>query len=311
MLSNPFYPMNNSYTTVTEASLYGVSGDRQPVQAGHAHRHEAELRSVPGGPVRLQPGPEQLRPERRRRVAAAGDGAGSRAAAVRLAGRRQRDPRRRRDGVPAAGHVGLHRRLRRQPGHLGEPDARFHERRRLAADPAAQRQPGGAAGGAGGDLPDLPDGGHQQRQHVRREPAEPVHAVVHDRLAAQAGPGHGVRAALRRQPSSSGLGDGEPERDQHHRQRVRERVPEGAGEPAGQHRGRQGRDVRLHRRRHLAAADLPGVLQRPEQHAGRRRHEVRGRQLDQRDVPRLPGGAEPEPARVHVQQRRRAARPRR
>ena len=26
MLSNPFYPVNNSYTTVTEASLYGVSG---------------------------------------------------------------------------------------------------------------------------------------------------------------------------------------------------------------------------------------------------------------------------------------------
>ena len=66
-----------------------------------------------------------------------------RPADLRLAGRRQRDPRRRRDGVPAAGHVGLHRRVRRQPGHLGQPASRSTTNN-LGTLPRAAAQPGRA-----------------------------------------------------------------------------------------------------------------------------------------------------------------------
>ena len=74
------------------------------------------------------------------------------------------------------------------------------------------------------------------------------------------------------------------------RERVRRRVPEGAGQPAGEHRGRPRHHLRLHRRAgHVAAADLPGVLQRRDP-ARRRatRRATPSTQLDQRDVPRLP-----------------------
>ena len=91
-----------------------------------------------------------------------------------------------RDGLPAAGHVGLHRHVRRQPGH-----SRSNAARAISTNAARCRSCCGtsadAAGRAGGDLSDRPDGHHEQRQRVRLEPADAVHAVVYGRLAAQAG----------------------------------------------------------------------------------------------------------------------------
>ena len=51
------------------------------------------------------------------------------------------------------------------------------------------------------------------------------------------------------------------------------------------------------------AADLPRLLERSARRAGCRRVRVHRRLLVQRAVSRLPGGDEPEPVRVHVQQR--------
>ena len=74
-------------------------GRWQLVQAGDADRHQACLRSVSRRHLRVQPGQEQSRAERRIRLAAAGARQGLRAAAARVGGRRQRDSRRRGDGV--------------------------------------------------------------------------------------------------------------------------------------------------------------------------------------------------------------------
>ena len=115
--------------------------------------------------------------------------------------------------------------VRRQPGHCVQPDTATRPTRSAPADAAAQ--PGAIALPAAPAVayPIVPTGDHEQRQHVRLEPADAIHAVVHGRLAAQAGARHRVRAALRRQPSSSGLGHDQHQRDQHHRERLRQRVP--------------------------------------------------------------------------------------
>ena len=80
VLALPFYPTNNSYTTVTEAEPVRRFRRRQPVQAGDDDRDETELRAVSRGHLRLQHRPEQPRaeraasPGRSRRRAARSDG---------------------------------------------------------------------------------------------------------------------------------------------------------------------------------------------------------------------------------------------
>ena len=114
---NPFYPVNNSYTTVTEDEPVRHLGRWQPVQAGDADRHQAvstfSIRRAPTPTTRT----EQPRAERRLRLAAAG--ARQRLRRGCCSGREEGDSVIRGgvgDGVPAARHVRLHRRVRREPG---------------------------------------------------------------------------------------------------------------------------------------------------------------------------------------------------
>ena len=121
VLANPFYPINNSYTTVTEDGLYGISGVGNLFKPGTLTGTKPLSTSV----SRRAPTPTTPTGTTSRRAAAfawqlPGHDKRLRAAAARVGGRRQRDPRRRRDGVPAARHVGLHRRVRREPGHSGQ-----------------------------------------------------------------------------------------------------------------------------------------------------------------------------------------------
>ncbi len=219
----------------------------------------------------------------------------------RVAGRRQRDPRWVCDGLPASWHVGLHGHLRQQPGHLCGPESRRnHRQSRPASAPAAQ--PG---------LADTTDcalrvlsggvGDHQQSERIRLEPPDAIHAVVHRRLAAEARSRHRIRIALCGQPSPSGLGDGEHQRDQHHLERVPERVPKGAGQSSGEHRGGTGQYFRLHRRgRHVPTADVPRVLPGASRRASRRRGEVHEHAVHERHQPRVPRRDEPEPVWIRV-----------
>ena len=93
VLALPFYPMNNSYTTVTEESLYGISGVGNLFKPGTLTGTKPSFVQYPDGHLRVQHRPEQLRAERRLRVAGARTAERARAADLRLAGRRQRDPR--------------------------------------------------------------------------------------------------------------------------------------------------------------------------------------------------------------------------
>ena len=123
----------------------------------------------------------------------------------------------------------------------------------------------------------------------------PYIAVVVGGLAAQGHARLGDRAALCRQQARERLGFDQPQRAQHHQQRLPQRVPSGAGQPAGQHRRRPRRDVRLHRRRH--GTPLPIFLAHfNAQNAANAGNAAAysGAQLDQRDVPRLPRRAQSE-----------------
>ena len=97
--------------------------------------------------------------------------------------------------------------------------------------------------------------------------------------------------------SRDSVADAQLQRVQHHRERVPRRVPAGAGESAREHRGRarRRRSPTPARPGHGAAADLPRVLQRPGAAQRRQRRALHRRQLDQRDVPRLPGERNPKP----------------
>ncbi len=71
VLANPFYPVNNSYTTGDRGESVGDLWRRQFVQARHVDGRQADLHPVSRRHLRLQHGPEQLRPEPWRCVAAA------------------------------------------------------------------------------------------------------------------------------------------------------------------------------------------------------------------------------------------------
>ena len=90
-------------------------------------------------------------------------------------------------------------------------------------------------------------------------------------------------------------------------QRLRRRVPEGAGQPAGEHGRRPRRHVRVHRRAgHVAAADLPrrSSTGRPGTQAGDAARYAGANWTNATFLGFL-AAHEPEPVRVHVQQRRR------
>ena len=93
---------------------------------------------------------------------------------------------------------------------------------------------------------------------------------------------------------------------QHHDQRVRRRIPEGAGEPAGQHRRRPRRHVRLHRRsgqHRRCRPSSPSSTASPGTQAGDTTRYA-GTNWTNATFLGYPRGDEPEPVRVHVQQRR-------
>ena len=95
-----------------------------------------------------------------------------------------------------------------------------------------------------------------------------VLADLDGRLAAQADERLRDRGPLRRHAFASELADVRLQRRrmQHGRERVPRRVQARAAEPAGQHRGRSRREFPLLRpgHRHVAAADLRRLLQRPD-----------------------------------------------
>ena len=162
VLQKPFYPVNNSYTTTTEAGLYGTSGVGNLFKPGTLTGDEERTGAVQGwAPTPTTPTRNNIAPSvgfawQRQRAERA------RPVALRIRGRRQRDPRRIRHGVQPPGHVGLHRRVRRQPRHPGASiaptalaisaccrcccatragDAADRARRRVSDLPAVDRQP--------------------------------------------------------------------------------------------------------------------------------------------------------------------------
>ena len=189
-----------------------------------------------------------------------------------------------------------------------DADSAIHDGNSARCRSCCATQPDAAGGAGGRRYPIVPPSITNSVQHVRLEPPDAVHAVVH-RSAGSASSASDTAFEVRYVGSR-------------HRQdwetvNLNEinittngflnEFRQGAGEPAGQHRRRPRRDVRLHGRAgHVAAADLPGVLQRAAARQRRQRGGLHGHQLDQRDVPRLPGGAEPEPVRAS---RRHATRP--
>ena len=91
----------------------------------------------------------------------------------------------------------------------------------------------------------------------------------------------------------------ELQRVQHHRQRLPQRVPAAQANLQANIAAGRGAHVRLHRRAgHVAAADLPRVLQRRSRRRTPATRRSTPAQLDEHDVPRLPGGAQPEPVRL-------------
>ena len=57
VLALPFYPTNNSYTNVTEAQLYGISGDGNIFKPGTITGSKPVFNQYPEGHLRLQLGP--------------------------------------------------------------------------------------------------------------------------------------------------------------------------------------------------------------------------------------------------------------
>ena len=112
VLANPFYPTNNSYTTLSTAGLYGVSGDGNIFKPGTLTGTKPQFVRYAAGQYAYNPDRNNCRAERRRGVAVPPSTGvmkwlrGSR-------GRRCRHSRRLGHGVPASGHVGLHRGVRR------------------------------------------------------------------------------------------------------------------------------------------------------------------------------------------------------
>jgi hypothetical protein len=121
----------------------------------------------------------------------------------------------------------------------------------------------------------LPDHAAADRHdsYFQQRPAGALRADVGGRRPPQAVEGHRHRSALRRHAPSAGVGLLRHQRDRHHLERLRAGVPQGAGQPAGEHRGRPGGPrLCLYRAAgHLAAADLPRLLQRAAR-VTRRRH---------------------------------------
>ena len=267
---------------------------RQHLQAGHADRHAAAVRplsrraSTPTTPIATTVAPSvgaawQVPPS-----------TGVHEVAARQRGRRRRRSRRLGDGVssvPACRTSPACSATTRASRSTLQTRSEQPRRCRSCCATIRRCRPRPPV-----SLPAAPGVDHHTRQRLRSEHPAALHAVVVGGLAAQGHERLGDRGALRRQQARERLGHGQHQRAQHHQQRLPQRVPPRAGQPAGQHRRRPRHDVRLHGRRHghVAAADLPRALQRAERRQRRQRRGLHRRELDQRDVPRLPRRAQSE-----------------
>ena len=119
VLALPFYPTNNSYTTVSEAESVRRLGVGNLFKPGTLTGTKTELRAVSGrAPTPTTP---TATTSRRASGSRGSFQHGSGGLGRLIFGSEEGDSvirARRRDGLPAAGHVGLHRNVRRQPGNL-------------------------------------------------------------------------------------------------------------------------------------------------------------------------------------------------
>ena len=291
MLQNPFYPTNDSYTTLTVDSLYGVSGVGNIGKPGTLTGARPQFIRFPAGQYAYNADRNNLAPS----IGAAWQVPPSTGFMKWLRGSEEGDVVVRGGWAMAFQRPGLSDFtgvFGDNQGIAGVAAARSDQRH--AADSAAQYAD--AAGGAGGDAAGGTRVDHHARQRLRPGHPAAVHPVVVGGLAAQGVARLGDRGALCRQPSEGTLGFDQPERAQHHQQRLPQRVPPGAGQPAGQHRRRPRRDVRLHGRGH-GTSPLPIFLAHFNAQSAANAGNAAlytGAQLDQRDVPRLPRRAQSE-----------------
>ena len=196
------------------------------------------------------------------------------------------------DGVPASGHVGLHRRVRRQPGHCGVAAAGSDQRDTL---PILLRNTPTLPARAGGDAAGATRVDHHARQRLRSRHPAAVHPVVVGGLAAQDLARLGDRAALRRQQARERLGLDQHQRAQHHHAMAsstssvwRRPTCRPTSPPAAARRSPTPARARTPLPIMLAHFNAQNAANAGNAAALHRR------QLDQRDVPRLPRRAQSE-----------------
>ena len=235
----PFTPLTNTWSNATMADFCGVSGEGDGVGGRQCNLFQPgstcaangvpPVRQVRSGQPRLQHGLQQLRAERRRRLAAE-------RRRTACSGRLLGDPEQ--ATVRGGYSVAFNReRMDRFTGLYGgnvggttTAQPQRHHRLPARVGPGeswplliARLEPARAA-----SVPDVADVSDprfdrrwQRHQHLRPERPDAVHRVVDGRLPALARHGHGGRGPLRRQPQRQGLDDGELERPEH----LRERLP--------------------------------------------------------------------------------------
>ena len=175
-------------------------------------------------------------------------------------------------------------------GNLGTPGALLLRNRGAISGPPALR-----------DHPCLSDDRRRHRRHhdLRPEPAGAVLADVDGRLAAQADGRPGVRSPLRRHALAAELADLQLQRGQHRRERLPERIPAGAANLQANIAAGRGNTFALHRcrraQRRCRSSSRTSTGWRASQASTR--PPTHGTQLDQRDIPGVPGGAQPQPVR--------------
>ena len=307
MLANPFYPVNNSYTTVTEDGLYGISGVGNSVQAGDADRYEAELTfSIRHGTYAYNPDRNNLAPSGGFAWQLPGHDKGF---ARLLLGSEEGDSVIRGGGAMAFQRPGMSDFtgvFGAEPGHprstLNRDTRKQQPRHRCRC--CCGTSAADAAGGAGGSYPQSPSTITNTRQRRSTPNLQmPYTQSYYGRLAAQA------EAATR--PSSCATSAAAIVRTGETvnineinitTNGFADEFRKAQAQPAGEHRGRPRRHVRLHRRAgtsplptFAAFFDRVPAAQRAGDPTKLRQHAV-----DQRDEPRLPRGDESEPVRLRV-----------
>ncbi len=272
-LQSPFYPLNDSYSTATIADVWGRSGVNNLFMPGTLTGKTPEFILYDKGVGAYDTDLNNFAPSLGFAWTVGGSGGFLKKILGNEAG----------DSVLRAGYaLGYNRQgmtdfvgaIDDNPGIALNID-RNHTRGNLGVpgsdSPAQPWRPRAAV------VPDdarVSDDGRDRsgHPHLRSEPPGAVRADVDGRLAAQAHARHGHRGPVRRHALAPVVDRIQLQRDQHRRERVPERVPCRAGQPAGQRSGgwHPCRIVRLlrSRKRHIAAADLPGLLQRCSRFAG-------------------------------------------